>query len=121
MSSLPPSSRYLQQPDEPISDDERESLTGRLADSYTEGRLGESDYFAALDQLYRAKTLGDLVPIIEQLPAASIQTPATIRPGQLPAGQTSSGRNMVVPALVGVGALAGLAILAAIIFGVMFF
>lgn len=121
MSSLPPSSRYLQQPNEPVSESERESLTKRLADAYAEGRLGESDYFTALDVLYQAKTLGDLVPIIEQLPAASSQTPATIQAGRLPAGQTSTGRNMLVPALVGVGVLAGLAILVAIILGVIVF
>lgn len=49
MTSLPPSSRYLQKSADPVEDQERESLTQRLSDAYADGRLPQDEYMAALD------------------------------------------------------------------------
>ncbi len=80
--NLPMSSKYRGTPHEPVTDADREELTRRLNQALEDGRQ-------LLDQVYAANQLGDLVPIVEQLPP--LQTagvPATIdrsigRPGEL--------------------------------------
>ena len=105
MSSLPPSSRYLQQADSAVEDTERDALSKRLSDAYTDGRLGQDEYMASLDVVYRAATLGELVPVIEQLPAASSDVPAMVESSRTPAGTVSTPRNVLLPAIVVTGAV----------------
>lgn len=104
MPSLPPSSKYLQRASEPVDDVERESLTQRLSDAFADGRLQQDDYMAALDTVYGAATLGDLVPVVEQLPAAAADVPAIVQVGaSVPAGEVAPSRNLVGPAVMVVG------------------
>ncbi|NLE97812.1 MAG: DUF1707 domain-containing protein [Propionibacterium sp.] len=85
---LPPSSKYIARRDEPVSDAERDSLTKRLADEFEQGRMTHDDYSRALDTLYDATTLGELVPVVEAVPDAGASVPAIVgestgRPGEL--------------------------------------
>lgn len=105
MSSLPPSSRYLQQAASAVEDSEREDLSKRLSDAFADGRLGQDEYMASLDVVYSASTLGDLVPVIEQLPAAATEVPAIVQSSGTPAGTVSTPRNVLLPAIVITGAI----------------
>lgn len=115
MSSLPPSSKYLQQADSAVEDDEREALTERLSDAFADGRLEQDDYMAALDVVYGAQHLGELVPVIERLPAASVETPGIMQSSGVPAGQVSTSRNVLVPALLVTGVVLGLLVTLAVL------
>ena len=75
MSKLPPSSRYLQRADEPVDETEREALSKRVSDAFADGRLESDSYQQSMDVIYGAKTLGELVPVVEQLLAAALETP----------------------------------------------
>lgn len=123
MSSLPPSSRYLQQASAAVEDDEREALTKRLSDAFADGRLAQEDYMASLDVVYGAKNLGELVPVIEQLPAAAVEVPNMVQGSKLPAGEVSTSRNVLVPALLVTGGilvlLVALAVLVVLFTGVL--
>ena len=99
---LPPSSKYLQRSADPVDDAERESITRRLNQAFADGRISHDQYAADLDIVYAARVLGDLVPVIERLPAAVDNVPAIVEEGKLPAGQLTAARNLV-PAAVMVG------------------
>ena len=68
-----------------------------------------------MDVIYTAKTLGELVPVVEQLPAAAVNTPAIVGEGKLPAGQTGEIRAPARVGWVAFGAIAGAATLLAIV------
>lgn len=118
MSSLPPSSRYVQNPDSLVDDSERESLAERLSDAYTDGRLPQDDYMDALDAVYRARTLGELAPVVANLPAPSTKVPAIVATGSLPAGQVAPARNVLRPALLATAGGLVLLLLLAVMAGV---
>ena len=105
MSNLPPSSRYLQRAGEAVNDAERESLTKRVSDAFADGRLDADAYRQSMDVIYAAKTLGELVPVVEQLPAAAVNTPAIV--GEI--------RTPARVGWVAFGAIAGAATLLAIV------
>ena len=117
---LPPSSKYLQRPGDPVDETERASITQRLNDAFADGRLTHDEYAEAMDIVYDARTLGDLVPVMEKLPAAAANVPAIVEQGGPPAGQLSEPRSLVPAAVmvgvVGVTLLAILAILLVLIF-----
>lgn len=115
MNSLPPSSRYLQQSGAEVEDTEREALTERLSDAFADGRLTQDDYMASLDVVYGAQRLGELVPVIERLPAASVTTPNLVQTSKLPAGEVSTSRSVLVPALLVTGAILALLVILAIV------
>lgn len=115
MSSLPPSSRYLQQAESPVQDSEREALTQRLSDAFTDGRMAQDDYMASLDVVYGAQRLGELVPVIERLPAAAVEVPGLVAGSGKPAGEVSTSRNVLVPALVVTGAVLALLVILAVL------
>lgn len=119
MTSLPPSSKYIQRSGEPVEDQERESITQRLSDAYADGRIPQDEYMGSLDLVYSARTLGDLVPVVERLPAAADNTPAIITTGSAPAGQVSDSRNVLVPAMLAVGGVLVVLVLLAML-GVLF-
>lgn len=122
MTSLPPSSKYRQRASEAVDDLERESLTTRLSDAYADGRLDQDSYMAALDVVYDARSLGELVPVVEQLPAPAVSVPAIVGGGSsVPAGETAQGRNVLVPAMIAVGGVLLLLMILAIVLGVMVF
>ncbi|RCV53653.1 DUF1707 SHOCT-like domain-containing protein [Marinitenerispora sediminis] len=51
------------------SDADRDRVADRLRDALAEGRLTQDEHEDRLDAVYRAKTLGELVPITRDLPA----------------------------------------------------
>ncbi|GAA4904689.1 hypothetical protein GCM10025789_24790 [Tessaracoccus lubricantis] len=109
---LPPSSKYLQRANDPVDETERSSITQRLNDAFADGRLTHDEYAAAMDVVYDARTLGDLVPVMEKLPAAATSVPAIVEQGGPPAGQVSEARSLVpVAALVGIVGVSLVAVL----------
>lgn len=105
MTALPPSSKYLQRSAEPVSDGERESLTQRLADAFADGRLPQDEYLEQLDLLYRARNLGELVPVVEKLPAPASDVPEVVGQGRGTPGTFNDSRNLMKPTLLLVGGL----------------
>lgn len=94
MSNLPISSKYRSTPLEPVDDAERNQLTTRLNDAFAEGKLEDTDYRARLDRLYAAKTLGELVPVVEGLPPMqTYQDPAIVEQGDTPPGELTPSRD----------------------------
>ena len=110
MSELPISSPYRSRPDAPVTDSEREQLNARLNTAYTDGRLDADDYQARLDALFGARTLGQLVPVVEGLPpAATYDSPPMVATGSAtPPGEVSQARDVrraSVGVIVGVSAV----------------
>ena len=112
MSNLPISSKYRSTPYEPVTDQEREQLTARVNDAYTDGKLDDEQYHAHLDLVFAARTLGELVPVVTavgvaptyQEPAIVAQT-GTNRPGELAEIKTPGRSGLVVAGVVGAGVL----------------
>ena len=109
MSELPISSPYRSKPDAPVTDAEREQLSARLNTAYADGRLDADDYQARLDTLFAASTLGQLIPVVDGLPAApTYDSPAIVAatggtPGELSAARNARGVSLGV--IVGVTAV----------------
>ncbi|MGD7704796.1 DUF1707 SHOCT-like domain-containing protein [Microlunatus sp. Y2014] len=85
---LPISSPYRSTPDAPVTDEERASIGERLNEAYATGTLDELDYRSRLDNLYAARRLGELVPVVSGLPPLpTYPTPEIVaqlgRPGEL--------------------------------------
>lgn len=102
MSNLPISSKYVSTPDKPVDDRERESVVARVNAAFEGGHLDDLDYRRFLDVAFRARTLGELRPVIERLPVASpyatpgnIET-ATIEPGQLSEARQPQGKSVLM-------------------------
>ncbi len=69
-----------------MTSEDREQLSRRLNDAFTAGRLDQDDYSQRLDRLFAAQRLGELVPVVDGLPAvatysdpAAVQQPSTGR------------------------------------------
>ncbi|MDF1486959.1 DUF1707 SHOCT-like domain-containing protein [Tessaracoccus caeni] len=121
MIQLPPSSKYRAQADAAVDDAEREALTSRLNDAFERGDLTQERYLENLDIVYAATTLGDLIPVVEQLPGPVASTPAIVESQSAPPGVVKQGRSVVMPAVViGVGAVALLMVLSVLIAVLMF-
>jgi hypothetical protein len=95
VTELPISSKYRSTPQAPVTTDEREQLTRRLNDAFAAGRLDQDDYSQRLDRLYAAQRLGELVPVVDGLPAvAAYQDPAMVQqPSARPPGELTEARN----------------------------
>ncbi|MGW7287747.1 DUF1707 SHOCT-like domain-containing protein [Streptomyces sp. NPDC054847] len=86
-------------PEMRASDAERERVAERLRDAVAEGRLDMEEFDQRLDAAYRARTHGDLEPLVRDLPApgttsgaASTTTPARASwAGRVGGPATSSG------------------------------
>lgn len=96
---------------------EREALAKRLSDAYADGRMEQDDYLAALDVVYGASRLGELVPVVERLPAPATEVPAIVGSGSVPAGQVSQGGRGVALGAFAVAGLLSLLLLLAIVVG----
>lgn len=121
MSELPISSKYRSTPDAPVSDDEREELTRRLNDAFAAGRLDQDTYSSRLDQLYAAQRLGDLVPVVQSLPALQTYAdPAMVQqaPGSRP-GEVSQARPANRMAIGVIGAVVLIVIILIILLAVI--
>jgi hypothetical protein len=57
-------------PEMRASDSERERVAERLRDAVAEGRLDMEEFEQRLDAAYKARTHGDLEPLVSDLPAA---------------------------------------------------
>ncbi|WP_152361868.1 DUF1707 SHOCT-like domain-containing protein [Microlunatus speluncae] len=116
MSELPISSPYRSKPAEPVSDDERDRLSRRLNTAFTDGALTQEEYQSRLDQLFAARQLGELVPVVQGLPPLqTYENPAIVdtgtgRPGEL--AEPRSGNRLAV---IAVGAVVGVVALIAIL------
>lgn len=108
MIELPPSSRYLQQASQAVDDTEREALTKRVSDAFADGRMSQDDYMAALDVIYSAQRLGELVPVVERLPAVAVDVPNLVETSGGQAGALTKSRNVLVPALIVTGVILAL-------------
>lgn len=122
MPKLPPSSKYLQQADAAVDDVEREALTKQLSDAYADGRISQDEYMAAMDTLYGANSLGELVPVVEHLPAKVDDVPKGVQyQSSVPAGEVNPTRNIAVPALIVTGTLIALLVILGILGAAFFF
>ncbi len=51
-----------------MSDAEREAAAGRLSEHYVQGRLNAEEHGQRLDQIWAARTRGELAPVFGDLP-----------------------------------------------------
>ncbi|MFJ4869235.1 DUF1707 domain-containing protein [Streptomyces sp. NPDC088757] len=58
------------------SDADRDRIADILRDALAEGRLDAEEHSDRIDAVYRAKTVGELEPIVRDLPAARTSRPA---------------------------------------------
>jgi hypothetical protein len=93
-----------QQPERPAhldlraSDADRERVARILHDAMAEGRLTLAELDERLQQVYAAKTLGDLVPMTADLPITAAATLPTPAPAPVPSqriGGMATGHNAV--------------------------
>ncbi|WP_052462137.1 DUF1707 SHOCT-like domain-containing protein [Nigerium massiliense] len=105
MSNLPISSKYRSTPQAPVDDRERESIVARVNAAFEQGKLDDWTYRRALDAAFAAQTLGELAPVVEQLPPqATYDVPAIVDQGTRPPGEVSEIRapaNKTVMTVVG--------------------
>ncbi|GHD37302.1 DUF1707 SHOCT-like domain-containing protein [Nocardiopsis kunsanensis] len=59
------------------SDTDRDQVAERLREALAEGRLTPAEHGERLDTLYKAKTVGELSPIIDDLPGAASPEPSS--------------------------------------------
>ena len=116
-SELPLSSPYRSTPEAAVSEAERNQLSTRLNAAFEAGTLDADEYRARLDQLFAARRLGELVPVVEGLPPQqTYATPALVaqsssgRPGEL-----APARNAAGPAVVAVAVVAAALIVLALL------
>ena len=103
MSNLPVSSKYRSRPHDPVDDDERESVVARVNLAFEQGALDDGRYRHALDATFAAKTLGELLPVVELLPVqATHNVPAIVsegsvggRPGELSEAHKPGNRTVM--------------------------
>lgn len=112
MSNLPISSKYRSRPTEPVSDEERNQLSSMANDAYADGKLTNEQYQSHLDTIFDARTLGELVPVVESLgKTPTYNQPALVdqggqnAPGDLPDIKAPSARMSLAVLGVGGGAV----------------
>jgi Domain of unknown function (DUF1707) len=116
VSNLPISSPYRSTPDVPVSEVERNQLSARLNDAYSDGAIDADAYRDRLDRLFAAQKLGDLVPVVDGLPPLQTYVSPAIVAGQGgEPGQLTQSRNAGGLAVVAVGVLVGVILLIAIL------
>lgn len=120
MSNLPISSKYRSRPDDPVPDTERNDLSARLNDAFTQGNIDQDQYDELLNRVFDAKALGELAPVVEVLgKPRTYAVPAIVaeasggRPGELSEARRPGNRQtmMLVGGLSAVGLLAVIAVL----------
>ncbi|MGW0355988.1 DUF1707 domain-containing protein [Nocardia nova] len=65
------------------SDADREKIVERLRTAMNEGRLNLAEFDDRVQQVYAARTYGELSPILSDLPAVR-DRPGAVRPGRVP-------------------------------------
>ncbi|MFL6027618.1 MAG: DUF1707 domain-containing protein [Friedmanniella sp.] len=115
-SDLPISSPYRSTPEAPVSESERNQLSSRLNAAFEDGRLEPEDYQSRLDRLFAARTLGELVPVVQGLPPLQTYTdPAIVASAGGPPGELAPARNANGFSLLLVAGVAGAVVLLAIL------
>ncbi|WP_282697003.1 DUF1707 domain-containing protein [Streptomyces sp. CC208A] len=76
------------------SDADRDRIAEILAEALAQGRLDAAEHAERVEAVYRAKTMGELEPIVRDLPA-------TDGPSGAPAGGAAGARTEPVPAAYG--------------------
>ena len=116
-SDLPISSPYRSTPQAPVSEAERNQLSSRLNAAFEAGQVDSDDYRARLDRLFAARTLGELVPVVEGLPPLQTYADPAIattrtggRPGELAPARNANGFTLLV-----VGGVAGALVLVVVL------
>lgn len=98
-----------------LSDAERDAAAADLGEHFAQGRLTADEHDDRLEQVWRAKTRGELAPIFRDLPSryAVVGAPATTgaEPGYWSTGLRPSRRGVPAPLLV---VLAVLVVLSAV-------
>lgn len=113
---LPISSKYRSRPDEPVTEAERSRLSEQLNAAFAAGEIDQDTYSELLDQVFGARTLGDLIRPVEVLGKPSTyNVPAIIedslgQPGQLTEARTPAARTQLM-LVGGIGVAAVLAII----------
>ncbi|MEE1939264.1 DUF1707 domain-containing protein [Streptomyces sp. TRM 70361] len=107
-SAAPPAARAVDEADVRASDADRDRIAEILREALAEGRLDTEEHAERVGAAYRAKTIGELRPLVRDLPAARTGVfrpspapapesrgpfPGTAQPGP-PCG-TSSGRHLL--------------------------
>lgn len=101
MSDLPISSKYRSTPDKPVDEQERNDLSERLGDAFTRGLIDADAYRERLDLLYAARTLGELVPVVDGLPPRqTYNAPAIVEQGGGEPGELVESRSALRPAVL---------------------
>jgi len=112
VSNLPISSKYRSQAALPVDDDEREDLVARLNSAFGDGVVTQDQYRALLDRVFEARTLGDLLPVVEVLPSRPTHdAPAIVAqssgppPGELTPSIKPHQASLVTLGVAGAGVL----------------
>ncbi|MEE2038313.1 DUF1707 domain-containing protein [Nocardiopsis sp. CT-R113] len=79
------------------SDADRDSVAHRLREALAEGRLDPDEHSERLDSVYRAKTIGELVPLTEDLPATDQGSSLTPVSGDFRSPRPVYGSGRVTP------------------------
>jgi len=69
MSGLPVETEYAHDPSSEVTSADRDDLSNRLNDAFAGGALTMEDYQTRLNMLFQATKRGDLVPVVQGLPA----------------------------------------------------
>jgi hypothetical protein len=119
---LPISSPYRSTPDVPVSDTERDQLNSRLNDAFEAGKLDPDDYQGRLDQLFAARTLGELVPVVTGLPPLqTYNAPALVASTGGQPGELTPARSANRLALYTVAGITGAVLLVVLLILVLVF
>lgn len=88
MDNLPISSKYRSRPLDPLDDAERERLAEQLNTEFEKGGLDTDTYRAMLDQVFAARTLGEVAGVVAALPGRdTFAVPAVIETGSMAPGE----------------------------------
>jgi hypothetical protein len=86
-------------------DDDRERVAAVLREAYAEGRLPADEFEARLQATYDAATIGDLLPLVKDLPDRAGLL-AELRPASVPATPAVPPSRQSSTSRLGVGAWA---------------
>ncbi|MEU9098224.1 DUF1707 domain-containing protein [Streptomyces sp. NPDC048361] len=72
------------------SDADRDRIADILRDALAEGRLDAAEHSERIDAVYRAKTVGELEPLVRDLPASGARPRPVVAPGPREAEETGA-------------------------------
>ncbi|MGI5119043.1 DUF1707 SHOCT-like domain-containing protein [Marinactinospora thermotolerans] len=85
-------------PETRASDSDRDRVAKQLQEHFAQGRLDDSEFTTRLEQVYQARTFGELVPLTADLPERDLADLPVV-PEHVPAGR-SAGSALRDPALL---------------------